>query len=187
MKRRLPAGLLFALVLTIAINALAHRLDEYLQATRIAVSTDRIELSMDLTPGVTVAQELLEIIDKDRDKRISKEEVAAYAQHVLKDIKVGLDGKASALSVVDASFPTLKEIEGGLGVIRIIATAPVGPLVAGNHTLHLTNSHLPAISVYLVNALVPKDRAIKITKQSRDELQKTYRLDFEVTLPRPKL
>ncbi len=186
MKRRLPAGLVFALVLSIASSASAHRLDEYLQATRIAVSTDRIELSMDLTPGVAVAQELLEVIDKDRDERVSKEEVAAYAQNVLKEIKIGLDDKALVLSGVDTAFPTLKEIKGGLGVIRIKAIALVNPLSVGTHTLQLTNTHLPKMSVYLVNALVPKSPAIKIAKQTRDEFQKTYRLDFEVTLPTQK-
>ena len=171
------------LLLAFATDGWAHRLDEYLQATRVAVSTDRVEVSVDLTPGVAIAQQLLGVIDKNRDGQISKEEIATYARQVLKDIQVRLDEKSLTLSLVDVSFPALKEIEGGLGVIRIKATAPVGPLDAGSHRLHLTNTHLPAISVYLVNALVPKNAAIKITKQSRDELQKSYRLDFDVALP----
>jgi hypothetical protein len=32
-----------------------------------------------------------------------------------------------------------------------------------------------------VNALVPTDPAIHISKQMRDELQKNYRLEFSVT------
>jgi hypothetical protein len=75
------------------------------------------------------------------------------------------------------------EVKGGLGVIRIKATAPVGQLPAGKHVFSFTNAHLPAISVYLVNALVPRDPAIKITKQTRDELQKHYRLEFAVGSP----
>ena len=138
--------------------------------------------------AVTLAQspasgDLFQSADPNRDGQISKEEIATYARQVLKDIQVRLDEKSLTLSLVDVSFPALKEIEGGLGVIRIKATAPVGPLDAGSHRLHLTNTHLPAISVYLVNALVPKNAAIKITKQSRDELQKSYRLDFDVALP----
>ena len=56
---------------------------------------------------------------------------------------------------------------------------------AGSHALSLTNAHLPAITVYLVNALVPKDNVIKITKQTRDEFQKSYRLEFGITSSSP--
>ena len=82
-------------------------------------------------------------------------------------------------------------IAGEKGVLTpsLIAVQPgsasIEQLAAGQHTLSLTNAHLPAISVYLVNALVPKDRAIKITKQTRDELQKTYRLEFGLIPPSP--
>jgi hypothetical protein len=178
-------GLLGCLLLVLATDAFAHRLDEYLQATRVSVATNRVDLSIDLTPGVAVADQVLAIVDKDRDGRVSEEEAAAYAQRVLKDIRIGLDEKILALSLVDTSFPALDHAKGGLGVIRIKATAPVGLLAAGKHALTLTNAHLPAISVYLVNALVPKDHAIAITKQTRDELQKDYRLEFSVSRSQP--
>jgi hypothetical protein len=174
-------GLLGCLLLVLATEAFAHRLDEYLQATRVSVSTNRIDLTIDLTPGVAIVDQLWVVIDKDRDGRVSEAEIAAYAQRVLKDTRVGLDEKVLTLRLVDTSFPALDEVQGGRGVIRIKATAPVGQLSVGRHALNLTNAHLPAISVYLVNALVPKDRAIKITKQNRDELQKEYRLEFGVS------
>jgi hypothetical protein len=180
MKRRLLGCLLLLMLVT---DAWAHRLDEYLQATRISVATNRIDLAIDLTPGVAIVDQLLVVIDKDHDGRVSEAEAVAYAQRVLKDVRVGLDEKVLALSLVDISFPTLLEVKGGLGVIRIEATAPVGQLAVGKHVLSLTNAHLPAISVYLVNALVPKHPTIKIINQTRDELQKTYRLEFEVTPP----
>jgi hypothetical protein len=178
-------GLLGCLLLVLATDALAHRLDEYLQATRVSVATNRIDLSIDLTPGVAILDQLWVVIDTDRDGRVSEAEVAAYAQRVLKDIRIGLDEKVLALSLVETSFPALHEVKGGLGVIRIKATAPVGPLSVGRHSLSLTNAHLPAISVYLVNALVPRDQAIKITKQTRDDLQQHYRLEFVATHPSP--
>jgi len=173
-------ALLGCLLLVFASDASAHRLDEYLQATRVSVATNRIDVSIDLTPGVAVANQVLAVIDQDRDGQVSGDECVAYAQRVLKDIRFGLDESVLALGLVDASFPALHEVKGGLGVLRIKATAPVGPLPAGRHTLTLTNAHLPAISVYLVNALVPKDTVIKITKQTRDQLQKDYRLEFQV-------
>jgi len=172
--------LLGCLLIAFACDASAHRLDEYLQATRVTVAANRIDLTIDLTPGVAVADEVLSVVDTDRDGRISDDERAAYSQNVLKDIRVELDEKGVALRAVDTSFPSLHEIKGGLGIIRIRATAPVAPLAVGRHILSLTNTHLPAISVYLANALVPKERVIKITKQSRDDLQRHYRLEFEV-------
>lgn len=173
-------GLLGCLLLVLASEALAHRLDEYLQATRVSVATNRIELSIDLTPGVAVAAQVLAVIDTDRNGHVSEDERAAYAQNVLNDIRVGLDEKLLALRVESTTFPALHDVKEGLGVIRIKATAPVAPLSVGSHTLSLTNGHLPDISVYLVNALVPKDHSIQITKQTRDELQKHYRLEFGV-------
>jgi len=178
-------GLLGCLLLTLATDAWAHRLDEYLQATRVSVATNRIDLSIELTPGVAVADQVLAIVDKDHDGRVSEKEVTGYAQRVLKDIQIKLDEKVLVPRLVDASFPALQDVKKGLGVIRFKATAPVESLAAGGHSLSLTNAHLPAISVYLVNALVPKDPAIKITNQTRDELQKNYHLEFVITPPSP--
>jgi len=176
-------ALLVCLLLLRASEAWAHRLDEYLQATRVAVATNRIDLSIDLTPGVAVADQLLVVIDKDHDGRVSELEAAAYAELVLKDIHIGLDEKILVLSLVDVSFPALPDVRGGLGVIHIKATAPADQLAGGKHALSLTNAHLPTISVCLVNALVPKDPAIKITRQIRDELQRNYRMEFVVKFP----
>ena len=81
MKLRLPVGLLLLLLAT---EALAHRLDEYLQATRVSVATNRINLSIDLTPGVTVADQVLAVIDKNVDGQVSKDEGNDYARRFLK-------------------------------------------------------------------------------------------------------
>jgi hypothetical protein len=185
MTPQMKPGLLGCLLLVLATDGFAHRLDEYLQATRVSVATNRIDLSIDLTPGVAVAAQVLAVIDQNGDGRVSGDECTGYAQRFLKDIRIGLDGKVLAVSLMDASFPALHEIKEGIGVIRIRATAPVAQLSVGNHAFSLTNAHLPAISVYLVNALVPKDRAITITRQTRDELQKDYQLEFSLSPAQP--
>jgi hypothetical protein len=164
----------------VASEGFAHRLDEYLQATRIAVATNRVDLTFVLTPGVAVAAQVLEATDRDRDGRVSRDEANAYARRFMKDINIGLDGNAVAPDVTSVSFPTMQEIRSGTGVIRIRATSAVGPMNVGSHALSLTNGHLPAISVYLVNALQSKDPVVEIGKQTRDELQKDYRLEFRV-------
>jgi len=172
--------LLTCLAIALAREAGAHRLDEYLQATRIGVATSHIDVSLELTPGVAVADQILAVIDQDRDGQVSKKETAAYTQRVLDDLKIQLDEKALKLTVVETSFPAVKEMKAGAGIIRIKTTTPIERFSTGSHTLGFTNAHLPSMSVYLVNALVPKDPAIKINKQTRDELQKYYRLEFGV-------
>ena len=158
----------------------AHRLDEYLQATRIAVTTNRIDFTFELTPGVAVMSQILELMDPDRDGRVSGDEENAYAQRFIDDVKIGLDGKSIAPELTSVSFPTMQEIRGGAGIIRIRAASAIVPMNTGSHTLTLTNAHLPSNSVYLINALQSKDAALEIGGQSRDEMQKTYRLEFRV-------
>ena len=53
MKARLIGAV--AILLTLGAGAFAHRLDEYLQAARIAVDNGRVDLDLDLTPGAAVA------------------------------------------------------------------------------------------------------------------------------------
>lgn len=176
----MKAALLGCLLCVVASKVSAHRLDEYLQATRVAVFTNRIDLSFELTPGVAVATKVLEHIDHNRDGNISSEEQNSYAQRFLKDIKVGLDGKAVPVSMSSVFFPSVQEIRNGTGVIQVRATFSAGPFNAGHHSFALTNGHLPELSAYLVNALRSNDPAVEIGKQTRDELQKDYRLEFRV-------
>src|SRR5262245_31931420 len=116
------AALLGCCLFVVASEGFAHRLDEYLQATRIAVGTNRLDLTFELTPGVAVAGQVIEGIDQDQDGRVSGEEGNVYARRFLKDVNLGLDGKVVALNVTAVSFPEMQEIRGGTGVIRIRAT-----------------------------------------------------------------
>ena len=61
------ALLLSCCLIVVADDSFAHRLDEYLQATRISITTNRIDLTFELTPGVAIAAQVLELIDSDRD------------------------------------------------------------------------------------------------------------------------
>ncbi|MBI1177883.1 hypothetical protein GC207_10655 [bacterium] len=170
--------MLSLLLIAFAFQTRAHRLDEYLQATRVAVATNTITLSIDLTPGVAVYDQLIVVIDRDHDGRISRQEANDYARKVLIDLHVKLDDKPVKLLLVDIHFPTLNDAREGIGVIQMKAAVRFSALAAGQHELAIDNQHLRAISVYLVNALVPKDRAIKIIRQERNENQSNYRLVF---------
>ena len=169
-----------AAALAFSLPAQAHRLDEYLQATRIAVTLQQIELGIDLTPGVDIAQELLQSIDSDAKDRIPDHRGERYARRVLQDLALDLDGKRQAIRLQRATFPARADMEAGEGTIHLQAVAKISTLKPGHHELLFRNSHLPRISVYLVNALVPENKAIQIIHQIRDEYQKEYRLSFEV-------
>jgi hypothetical protein len=164
-----------------ATTASAHRLDEYLQATRISLELDRITTEINLTPGAEVADGVFLAIDRDRNGEISPTEGAAYAEHVVKSLTLDIDGRAHPLTLDTYRVPSLTAMRQGEGIIRLRATARTPLSSAGRHQLRFANTHRSDIGVYLINALVPSDERIRITGQSRDLLQHEFRMDFDVS------
>jgi hypothetical protein len=179
-RRRLAErlGLAVTLLAVFATNGFAHRLDEYLQATRIAIEPDRILLDLDLTPGAEVADGIFEVIDRDHDGKLSVIERTKYTQAVVNSLFLAIDGRTYVLSIQNARFPTLDEMRLGEGVIRLRATALLAGVEHGQHRLMFTNGHRADIGVYLVNALVPDGDRIHITGQFRDALQREFVLSY---------
>ena len=54
-KARPTAAVLVVAIMLAVAPASAHRVDEYLQATRLAIGVNRINIEIDLTPGVDIA------------------------------------------------------------------------------------------------------------------------------------
>jgi hypothetical protein len=160
-------------------TASAHRIDEYLQAARLAIAPDRVTLEMDLTPGVDVAPLIFALINTDHDGSISDAEGRAYASQLLKEVVLTLDGHPQRLSLVRVQFPSFQEMSDGVGVIRIEAVA-ICASTPGQHVLFYQNNHKNDISVYLVNALLPASHNIEIVGQRRDPLQRGIQLRFTV-------
>jgi hypothetical protein len=158
----------------------AHQLDEYLQATRIAVEADRIVLEIGLTPGVAVAEQIFATIDRNSDHQISGPEIEAYGRMVLQDLFLEFDGRPYPLTFARAGCPPWSDMREGLGTIRLQVTADVPVGTAGHHHLQFANTHRSDISVYLVNALAPSSRAITISEQRRDVLQHGIGLELDV-------
>jgi hypothetical protein len=181
MRRR--TALLLSVVVTCAFfpcAVLAHRLDEYLQATRIAVERDAVRLEINLTPGAAVAEDILATIDKDRNGEISQSESQAYGEGVLRSVSLSVDGKSYAIHLNSEEVPPMEDMRRGEGILRLYASAVVPSLASGRHQLEFSNSHRADISVYLVNALVPADRRIRINGQTRDMLQREFKMDYTV-------
>jgi hypothetical protein len=178
MKARMHVALAISALL-FPLTVRAHRLDEYLEAARMSLAMDGIVLRMDLTPGVDVAALIFATINTNRDGEISETEGRTYANQVLKEIVLEVDGRRQHLNLSRCEFPSFREMSSGLGVIRIEARAAWEP-TRGEHLLFYRNNHMPDLGAYLVNALVPATPKIEITTQQRDPLQREFRLGFKV-------
>ncbi len=83
----------------------AHRVDEYLQATRLSVDTGRVDLEIDLTPGVAMASKVFAWIDTDGDGEISSAEGEAYGREMLRSVALKIDGRLAPVTLVEVQLP----------------------------------------------------------------------------------
>jgi hypothetical protein len=182
----LRAGKVAALVLGVMAIMLAstslsaHRRDEYLQAARLAVEPDRVELELDLTPGIDVAEAIIDDLDRDRDGTLSAHEQRAYVARVFDGLELRIDGQPLHADPIASTFPELDAFRRGEGTIRLRSAAILRRVSGGPHQLALRNRHRPDVSVYLANALVPDGDRIAITAQRRDADQRELTIDFVV-------
>lgn len=158
----------------------AHRLDEYLQGTILSVEKSRLQAQMTLTPGVAVYPIVLAGIDTDGDGVVSETEQRAYAERVLRDLSLTMDGHRLNPRLVSLEFPAIEEMKEGRGEIRIEFDAELrgnGP----SRRLTLENHHQSRIAAYQVNCLVPGDPDIRVVAQNRNYSQSHYELDYKVS------
>lgn len=175
---RRPGVVTLVAWLTWSAPAAAHRLDEFLQATRIVLQPDAVELEIDLTPGVEVAAAVIQAIDTDRDGVLTEPEQAAYASLVLETTRLTLDGRPLTSVPTAHAFPPVADLTTGTGTIHLRARADAHDLLRGAHELHYVNGHAPPSSAYLVNAMMPPD-GVRITRQRRDREQREIVIDVD--------
>src|SRR5580698_1946858 len=145
----------------------AHRIDEYLQATILSLEGNRVQASMRLIPGILVSSSVIASIDRNGDGVFSESEERAYAQRVLNDLTITIDGKSVQPKLISWSFPQPAQMRDGLGEIHVEYTTDL-PSGGGNRRLMVANHHLNRTSVYLVNVLVPQDHDVRILAQKRN-------------------
>src|SRR5205807_5737623 len=166
-------GVRAVLALGLAGGAAAHRLDEYLQATLIGVTRDGVDVEIQLTPGVAMLPVWMAVIDQDRAERISPAEERAYVGRVAQEVNLRVDGVRAPLSLIESKFPTIEAMREGLGTIRMkLRTARRG------HELRFENRHLPYVSAYLVNCLAAPSDGLVVSRQERDEAQKSIEFEY---------
>lgn len=171
-----------AIALALPVSVSAHRLDEYLQAARVSLERTHVMLEMDLTPGASVADGIIALIDRDGDDRISPLEARSYAERVLEDVVVELDGRPVAMTLEHVEAPSTDEMRHGMGVfqLRAVGDATSAAIWRRQRELHFQNNHHAASSVYLVNALLPADAGVSVVSQTRDTKQRGARIDYNV-------
>jgi hypothetical protein len=172
------ASMAGALLVLDTAPALAHRLDEYLEATTIQISRQSVRLTLRLAPGVAVARTVLDSIDLNHDGLISPDEESAYATRVMNDLSLAIDGRYVALRGVSRRFPPPAALRDGTGEIQLAFAGEVAHS-GERRTLTFDNRHRAGIAAYLVNAVVPDDPEIHITKQTRNFSQSDYEMTYE--------
>jgi hypothetical protein len=175
-----PAILLLAALALAPARAHAHALDEYVQASRVALTKTGVTLDLELTPGAQVAASIIALIDRDHDLVISADEAAAYGARVLGDLTVTVDGQRVALTLTHVDAASIGEMQEGMGTIRMTASGVHGVHLGSRARLSFRNDHVPASSVYLANALVPADRSLSVLKQERDWYQRSIEVAYDV-------
>jgi len=175
------AVLALATTLAAGTDVSAHRTEDYLQAARIGVEPDRIQITLDLTPGTAVAESFLAAIDRDGDGSLSAAEQREYARQMVSAWQLDLDGRSLPTRVRASSFPDAAAVRRGAGTIRLDVEATVPDLSPGSHRLLFRNAHLAGHSAYLANALVPESDRVAVTAQRRDRDQSE--LIIEYTMP----
>jgi hypothetical protein len=165
-------------LLLTGMSATAHRLDEYLQATLISVAKDRIQAQVRLAPGVMVLPVVLGSMDTNADGILSDAEQRSYAERVLRDFSLTLDGNRLLFRIVSLKFPTVEDMKQGTGELQLELSADV-PAGGGRRRLLFENHHQSSIAAYLVNCLVPNDPDIRIVAQNRNYQQSSYELIYE--------
>jgi hypothetical protein len=166
-------------MLLVGIRASAHRVDEYLQATTIQVASDRVRVTMRLTPGVARFQDVFAQVDGDADGALAEPEQRAYAERVRRDLSLTVDGARLPLRLVSSTADPVEDLREGRGVLEIEWDAEV-PRGGRRRRLEFANRHRPETSVYLVNSEVPIDPDVRIVAQKRNQSQSSYRLDYTV-------
>lgn len=172
-------------ILAVPARSTAHQLDEYLQATRVSLWRNRVVLEIDMTPGATIAPDVIARLDRDGDNAISPIEAAAYGQRVLSDLVLRLDERPVTMTLAHAEIAPTDALRSGTGAIQLRTVGDLEPDVTGRRQLYFRNNHQPGMSVYLVNALIPEERDLSVMGQSRNATQQEVRIDYNVGLRWP--
>lgn len=156
----------------------AHSLDQFLQASYLTLGAKQVDLELDLTPGLMVAPQVLQSLDSDGNQQISESEGRAYAETLLQNISLEIDGQVYTLRLTSLELPTFLNLQAGYGTLKVFAQTDALPTTTNTHRLFYKNSNQLTGSVWQVNAFVEDGAAFSLGPQNRDDLQQTLTVAY---------
>jgi hypothetical protein len=177
-RNRTLAGLTAAIALLSCTQASAHRRDEYLQAARIAIAPARVDIELDLTPGIALASNVARR-DRSRSRRQRCRQRGRRVRRTRpRRNQAGSRWPADAARVGRTPISDCVGYVKGEGTIQIRLSAAVPPLAAGGHRVLYRNDHRPDIAAYLANALVPASDRVTVQAQRRSVDQRDLVIEY---------
>jgi hypothetical protein len=159
-------------------SVLAHPLDEVVQGAYLTLLPGELRLELDITPGTQVADAVLTVLnpktnkeaDQEADHIITDAQARAYAQSVLQQSTLVLDGVAAPWSLERVSVPPYQNLKLATDTIKIYAVAK-RPDRAGALTLRYENRYQPAKSQWIANVFLQPgpDWRYEITGQQHSD------------------
>jgi nickel/cobalt transporter (NicO) family protein len=171
-------ALLLCILLLPAAPAAAHPLDVYLQATYLTVSPTALTVEMDLSPGVLVAPRIIQQLDANSDREISKMEARRYLGQVVQDAVVRVDDRSMPLTVTKVHVPPYATIQAGYGTMRVFGTTSRTAVTTGQHQVFFRNGFSDVEVTYQVNAFVAEGAPITLEDQRRDATQRAATVSY---------
>lgn len=165
---------LLVLLLLLPATALAHPLDQVVEAVYVTVDDGSIDVELKLSPGTLVVDPVIAALDVDGDGTIAAAEGDAYGRSLLSALTLTLDGSPVALRYAGIEVPTVLALQAGYGEVVIHATATLPAAAAGTTaTIGFTNADTTVGAVFQANAFVARDVAADLGEQTRSEDQRT--------------
>ena len=144
----------------------------------IALESRDLTITLSMTPGHDIADRIIALIDGDRDGTLSESEMGAYADTVVSDLSLVIDGKGIPMTIDSVGMPSVPALKDGTEAMVIRLSAPI-PRKPGRHEVEYRNGHLSEIAKRLVNTKVPPP-SMSIDSQDRSPDQSFYRLQINV-------
>lgn len=182
LKHPLKVGLIPLLILLLALpaSAAAHPLDEFFQAVYIRMAPNRITLQVELYTGVLIAPRILALIDTNGDSVVSPEEGQAYLNRYRQDLTFEIDDQPVPLTIRSSEFPSVLDLQAGVGVIRFTFYTDLPANHRGQHHFFYQNNHLGDFSIYVVNVLGDAAHWVSLNKKEPDLFQRQLRLEYTI-------
>ena len=175
------SGLGLALAMTLAARPrrVGTPTEDYLQAARIDLEPDSVLITLDLTPGIAVAESFMAAIDHDRDGSLSTEEQRGYASEVVRALEIEIEVSHRPSRLIRPAFREYLRFVGARGPSGCRTARASWPVWWRTSTVLQERAPWRPERV-LANALVPRSDRVSVSGQRRDDRQRELRIDFAV-------